>query len=421
MEVKDFFKQKTIELKELGEGVGYAHSDDLLNLIKNAEVKDYVKNKYQLHDNVEIKLAKIDVLIPVVRKYVDRFKLMRITTTDDKVSTSFTSDGSNDILFTIAEAVLDEVEIDSISATAIYDSVTLFYKGRKLNQYINYLKNSTRDPNLLLSVNRSWQEHYAAKDEKLKSRVFRILHDAVDDGYYLKGINSEVYKEYGVAETFVITILELHRLAMLKVTGFHISAIALSESKIEILLRSAKETKIEDLGYVYPSIAIRNEDQGDTSFGFYSSLEFKLANVKNDGHLYFFPNKKVKNIEIQRTFDHRVTVETFVDSYGRIEDFFHEFDNFKEDFYFLKKGTTPDQLRTKIEEKLVSNRSPFKGIKELKDLFTREKAGHVENLETLLKLCGRAELINMAYDLKFQLRYLISNVLLYGNNKMDGK
>lgn len=111
-----------------------------------------------------------------------------------------------------------------------------------------------------------------------------------------------------------------------------------------------------------------------------------------------------------------MTTQTFVDSYQQIEDFFTDVENFEDNFYFLKKAADPDQIRAKIAEKILSERSPFKGIKELKDLFNRGTTAHVDNLASLLKLCGRAELIDMNFDLKFQLRYLISNVLLYGKN-----
>jgi len=82
-------------------------------------------------------------------------------------------------------------------------------------------------------------------------------------------------------------------------------------------------------------------------------------------------------------------------------------------------GNTPDELRAKIEEKIISNRLPFKDIRGLKDLFTRENVGHIDNVSALPKLCGRAELIGMGYDVKFKLRCLISDVLLYGSNNID--
>lgn len=417
METRDFFVQKTIKLDMLGEGQNYVYSNSLLDLINDDEVKEYIVEKYELEEEVKIEFDKIDKLLPIVKKYVSRFKTHRIQAATNNVTTSFSDDAANkDVLFTIREGVIDGAEVDELDAIAIYDSVNMFYKPRRLSQYINFLKNDIRDPRLLFAVNSSWDEYY--EEKKLKTRLYRILEDNLDEGYYLKSINSDNYKEYGVAETFVLTILELHRISKVKSTSFYISSIALSESKIEIILHDSNKSHLKELGYIYPSISIRNEDQGNTSIGFYSSLEFKLANVDDNGKIHFFPNKNVKDIETKKTLNHTVTVKTFVDSYESIQSFFHQVKDFKEDFYFLKKATTPDQLRAKIEEKIVSSNSPFRNIQKLKDLFTREKAGHINNLARLLHLCGKAEMIDMDYDLKFRLRYLISNVLLYGKNDL---
>lgn len=419
MGTRDFFVQKSYKIERLGEGKNYVFSNELLDLIKNEEVKDYVIEKYDLGNEIKIEFEKIDLLVPILRKYVDRFSLLRLDVTDNNVTTSFANNEYRDVMFKIKEAELDGVVVDELDATAIYDSVNMFYEGRKLSQYINYLKNGVRDNSLLSAVNESWKKYYKEKDKKLKQRVYRLLHDETNDEYFLKSINSELYKEYGVAETFVLAILELHRISLIEKTNFKISAIALSESKIEMILRDSRSIYLEDLGYIFPSISIRNQDQGNTSIGVYSSLEFKLAHEDENGSLHFFPNKKAEKLEVEKTIPHTVTVKNFVDSYSSISDFFHDAESFKKDFFFLKGAATPDELRFLIQEKIIGTRSPFKGIEKLQDLFTRDATAHVENLATLLKLCGRAEMIDMGYDLKFKLRYLISNVLLYGNNKMD--
>lgn len=361
----------------------------------------------------------IDVLLPIIKKYTSRFDAVRLFATEDNVDTSFVIDECGEISFSIKQGLISDAVVDELHAVAIYDSVNMFYEGRKLSQYINYLKKKVRDPKLLAAVNESWQDRYEEKNSTLKPRLFRLLHEKVEDIYFLKSINSEKYRDYGIGETFVLTILELHRLSILGDNSFFISSIALSESNIEIILRSSEEHHLPDLGYIHPSISIRNVDQGNTSIGFYSSLEFKLANRDDDGVLHFFPNKKVKDIELNKTYSHTVNPDTFVDSYGSIESFFLDVDAFKNDFFFLKNTLTPDELRAKIADKITNTRSIFKGVKDLQILFTRGADNYVDNLSSLLQLCGKAEVIEMGYDLKFKLRYLISNVLLYGNNNID--
>lgn len=75
-----------------------------------------------------------------------------------------------------------------------------------------------------------------------------------------------------------------------------------------------------------------------------------------------------------------------------------------------------DELRAKIEERVTNRNSPFTNITQLVDLFKKEKVGHVDNLTSLLRLCGKAEMLDIDFDLKFKLRYIISNVLLYGKD-----
>lgn len=58
----------------------------------------------------------------------------------------------------------------------------------------------------------------------------------------------------------------------------------------------------------------------------------------------------------------------------------------------------------------------FKGLTQLQGLFERKKDQQITNLQNLLEMCGKAEMLDIDFDLKFKLRYLISNVLLYGNN-----
>jgi len=421
MESEHFLKQKVFKLDDLEDGDEFVYSDDLLGLLKNAEVRSYLSNKYDLSKNIKIKIAKIDALYKLVKQYSTHFSLIRLTTRFDKVHSYFAtnSDGLRDVYFDISEGLTksDGLIYKDIKAKAIYDAVNMFYEGRKLTQYVNFLKKRTRGDSLLAAVNESWNSLYSKSNSKnVPEKVFRIL----DDGKhkFLKSINTDRYNEYGITETFVLTMLELNKILRTDLAfDFKISSLAISESKIEIILTRDSPKKIEGIGTIHPSISIRNEDQGNTSIGYYSTLEFKLSKLI-DGKLYLFPNKRIEDIKVERTMSHVVGVEYFVDNCEGIRDFFQEYDNFKGDYHLFKQSVDLDELRAKIEEKLISRNSPFKEVRSLQELFTRKNAGHIANLASLLRLCGKAELLDMDFDLKFKLRYLISNVLLYGRNDL---
>ena len=79
----------------------------------------------------------------------------------------------------------------------------------------------------------------------------------------------------------------------------------------------------------------------------------------------------------------------------------------------IKSIKTPDELRTKILFKLKNKRSPFKNIKELTDIFNRKIDNEINKFSKLLEMCNKAEELNLEFDLKDKLRYIISDIILY--------
>lgn len=175
-----------------------------------------------------------------------------------------------------------------------------------------------------------------------------------------------------------------------------------------------KKIQLEKFGFIRPSISIRNEEKGNRSLGVCNTLEFISNNSKNK--IYLYPKKDDDKIRYNKIINHTANKESLADLFSSISELFDHIDNFKNDFNFYNKTTNYDELRQKIAERILTKNSVFKDIKELKDLFSKEKTGHIENLVALLNLCEKAELIDMGFDLKFKLRYLISDVLLYNKN-----
>lgn len=414
MENKDYFKQKPINLNGVKSN-DFIYSEVLLTLIKDEELKNYIINKYDLEENIKIEIDKIDYIFSVVSQYTSKFSLLRLNASFNNVNTSLSFNGDKHVIFRIAEAKTeDDVEVGDIEAEAIYDSLSMFYEKRKLTQYVNYLKNADDTGVLLSKLNESWSEYYQDNPKTIDSKVFRVL-DA-GDKQYVKSINTNRYKEYGIAETFVLTFLELFFISKKqKKRKFTISSIAISESKIDIIISDDEVKRIKDLGNVYSSIAVRNEDQGKASIGFYGSLEFKLEK-EIDGRIFLFPNKSTDDIKNSFTINHTAILNDFVDSHKKIDDFFVQNENFEKDYFFFKDTLNYDEMRAKIEERVTNRNSPFKNITQLVDLFKKDKVGHVDNLTSLLKLCGKAEMLDIDFDLKFKLRYIISNILLYGKD-----
>ncbi|MEN9876669.1 MAG: hypothetical protein RLZZ529_1666 [Bacteroidota bacterium] len=395
----------------------FIYSNDLISLIKDSELKEFILNKYNLDENIKIAIEKIDIIFEQIKLYTNHFELIRLNVKENEAKTvlEFNNEKQSiDYYFIINEGVDEEGVIhENIKAAAIYDSLNLFYKSRSLSQYVKSLKKSERKKVLLEDLNSSWNNYFKNNPKEIKFKKFRLLKK--EEQHYLKSINTDFYKEYGVAESFVFTVLELFKIKTNKPeTKFIISSIHLSESEIDLIITLDKKIQLEKFGFIRPSISIRNEDKGNRSLGVCNTLEFISNNSKNK--IYLYPKKDDDKIRYNKIINHTANKESLADLFSSISELFDDIDNFKNDFNFYNKTTNYDELRQKIAERILTKNSVFKDIKELKDLFSKEKTGHIENLVAFLNLCEKAELIDMGFDLKFKLRYLISDVLLYNKN-----
>ena len=415
MENRDYFKAQRYFLNDV-KSEDFIYTDDLLKLIKDEELRQFIINHYGLDINLKVKIEKIEFLYNLIKSYSKRFDLIRLEVKESEVSCELKFDKTSQkpiYIFHIKNGNEGEVCHEAIFAEAIYDSINLFYNSKSLSQYVKSFGKTPSKKRLLNDLNDSWSNYYKNNEKSIKTKLFRILNH--ESNYYLKSINSASYKEYGIAESFVMAILELNKFKGLNPNvEFIISSVSISESKLDLIISQKKSIKLGTLGFLRSSISIRNEDQGNTSFGVYSTLEF-YPTSGDTNKIYLYPNKDESSIKNSITSRHTVSSETFLNTFLNISTLFSLGEEMKNDFDFYKSDNY-DQLRSKIEQKLVTNNSPFKNIKKLKDLFSREKTGHIQNLETLLRICAASDAIEMDYDLKFKLRYLISNVLLYNSN-----
>jgi len=416
MDNLEYFRAKRYNPKN-EESVDIVNTDDLLNLIDNVELKEIITNKYGIDKSYSIEIEKIGFVFNQIKKYSTKFELIRLQAKESDVTCELEIDPKSKephYIFNINNGYEDNVLFDSIKATAIYDSVNLFYKNKSLTQYVKSLQKNPSKKSLLTDLNSSWSNYYVNNKNFVKTKLFRIL--KADENYYLKSINSTAYKEYGIAESFVMAVLELWKFKKSNQDAdFYISSVSIGEAKLDLIVTRKKTIKLGVVGFLRSSISIRNEDQGNTSFGVHNTLEF-YSNANTTDKIYLFPNQDQNHIKNSVVSTHIVSPQTFVDTFSSISNLFEIGDQIKQDFYFYNEAKNYDELRFKIESRLITNNSPFKGIKQLKELFSKEKTGHIENLETLLKICAKADSIEMDYDVKFKLRYLISNVLLYNSN-----
>ena len=427
------FSQVTVPPFEKQNSANLIKAEKLLDLIKDDDFRSKIIKHYDLTSlDFHINIGNIDTAFKYVEYVSNKYEYINNLWSSNKhVNARFDTSEEN-----ISKAELyfefdflrdeDGVIYTDIRAKAEYDSSSQFYKDRELSKYVNYLKSknnktlsSIRDRNILIDdVNDSWKKQYERNPTSIAERKFKFLKDK-KGSYFLKSIASNAYKEYGVSFCFVISMLSLHK-AMENDKGLslHINSLSLNESKIDIIVSSGNPVFVKEIGqFLSSSILINNNDLGNKSLSFTHSV--KLTPLQNDENkIFLFPKFKDNELKYKMSAGHLTGVDNVLKLFDNLSSVLYTVENYVKEFKAIAKTNTPDELRQKIEEKIVSSNSPYKGVKKLKDLFSRSSVQHIDNLAKLLEICQKAELIDMEYDLKFQLRYLISNVLLYGKNNI---
>ena len=411
------FHQSTINLREK-KSTDVIEVSKLLTLVENHEnYNELIKEfKIEIDKKSYINISKIDVAFKYVEFITKKYQYLKYNNSDKNISTFLKSDVDklkSGIYFKIENAWDEDGSIlDDFEAKAEYDSVNMFYKSRELTKYINFLKSKNKQT-LLDDINTSWDKEFERDPQLSKNRKFRFLKDK-NGKFYLRSITSGLYKEYGVAFAFVISILNLNR-AMKNHKGlnFYITSLSLNESKFEMIITSGNPVKMGSLGFVSASLSIRNNDLGNQSLSFTNTIKFTPIQ-KSEIDIYLYPKRKVKDVTENKKVSHTLKIETVFDEFRDIDNNFYSPEAFIRDYEGFYKAKSADELRQKINEKIEANNSPFKEVRQLKDLFKRSTNVKVDNIATLLVLCGKAELLDMDYDLKFKLRYIISDILLYG-------
>ncbi|MGU3374435.1 hypothetical protein [Chryseobacterium sp. M5A1_1a] len=394
----------------------------LLELVTDAAYHQDIKEHFGLEEVLDnyILIGNIDVAYDYVKYITEKFEYVNYYAFSKNVDTYIEKSETtkeNDMYFVIDEPFNNAGEVLSqIIAKAEYDSVNMFYKDRELSKHINYLKkNGFTRP--LENLNKSWETEFSINEKLNKRRNYRFVKEF--NNMYLRSITSDLYNEYGVAFSFVVAMLALHK-AMQNDKGlnFSITSLSLNESKIDIIVSANDSVYVEEIkSHISSSISIRNNDLGNKSLSFTQTLKItRLQNTERE--IYIFPKIK-EDITTKTSVSHGTSIGTVLTTIDSMSEVIYSTNEFVTTFKGFYKTKNYDELRAKIEEKLVTSNSPFKNVRELKDLFKRNAVQSVDNLAKLLDMCGRAEVIDMDFDLKFKLRYLISNVLLYGKNNLE--
>ncbi|WP_341215155.1 hypothetical protein [uncultured Wocania sp.] len=414
--MEEKFKQKQLYL-DPDQSSGKIKIEKLSALIENHPYKEQIFKVFDV-ENIKsnfISINHIDLVYKRILNLLDKYKRHKIiaqTKNIDVFEEAVTGSSETNIIFNFEEYFdADEVK-ENLKAIAIYDSKNTFLDEYVMTKYANNLFKIGQSG--LANYNVQYFKQMAdSNDNYNKEKSYRL----VDFGgeTYVRGITSLRYYEYGIDFAFVVGMLSLHK-NMQDNSGveYEIRSAAIGESKLEIIAAEKYAKNADSFGYISSAVRITTNDLGTGSLNFVN-----IINVlqKDSTGFYLIPKKNSMVENSSLIINHNTKPENVFESIKGIDSILNTTDNFIEELKSVKTINSPDELRVKILSKIQAPRSNFKSIKKLSDIFNRKIDNEVSNFKKLLEMCNKAEELDIEYDLKDKLRYIISDIILYGKSR----
>ncbi|WDZ99603.1 hypothetical protein [Mucilaginibacter sp. SJ] len=311
------------------------------------------------------------------------------------------------LIFNFEEyAEIDEIKSD-LNCYAIYDAKNTYFDTYDMAKYANRLFKTGLSE--LAQYNLDYFKELAEADKRYnRYRSYRLV--ANSDQLFLRGITSvDRYYEYGVDFTFVVTMLALHR-DMKRNEGnqYAISSAASSESKLELIITDKRLKDAGAFGKASSAIIVTTNDLGQGSLN-YSKI-IRVGGRLHGGVYLFNSNEEANNSKL--IISHRTSPKKTLENLTELDTILNDTEDFIKDLLAVKAIKTPDELRARIEYKLTNRRSAFRDIMALRDIFKTKIDNEISAFAKLLAMCDKAEQLEIDYDLKDKLRYIISDIIL---------
>lgn len=298
-------------------------------------------------------------------------------------------------------------KLNDLEAFAIHDAKNSFLGQYDMTKYANRLYKDH-----FYDLARHNIEHFknlaAASPAEDKLRSYRLVEHQRE--VFVRGITSvNQYNEYGIDFAFVVGMLVFHSI-MKENQGdaYGISSVALSASKLELIIADKYLKDAKGFGKVSSSTIISTNDLGSASLKF---LNIVKVGIKDSKGFYIYPDPK-KDYKNDLMVTHSTKVDNALVLIKGAKGIIRSSDEFIEELEKVKMISKPEELRSRIVFKLENKNSPFKTITSVKDLFSTVIANNIENFAKLLDMCRKAEELDIEYDLKDKLRYIISDIIL---------
>jgi hypothetical protein len=367
---------------------------------------DEIKDEFIIVDHVDTIYKRIGYINANFERFAISAQNKHISISESKRPVPDLSN-TLPLIFNFSEYTTSGDQANDLDCYAIYDAKNTYFDTLDIAKYANRLyKIGLGD---LAKYNLDFFKNLASTDKHFnKQRSYRLVANKGD--LFLRGITStDRYFEYGVDFTFVVSMLTLHR-DMKRNEGneYAITSAGLSESKLELFVAYKQLKDAGEFGKVSSALAISTNDLGQGSLNFTKII--RIGGRFHNG-IYLFPNaeKAKKN---QLLISHSTGQKKVLSAMDDVEKMLNDTDDFIAELAAVKRIKFPDELRAHIERKLISPNSPFKKLNNLRDIFKPKIANEISGFTKLLEMCNKAEELDIDYDLKEKLRYIISDIIL---------
>lgn len=408
------FTQKRI-LLEHEKGTGKLKVSKLLEAVEHHQYFNRIVEQFNTNDIKDeiVSIDHVDVVFNRVKYLNDNFYRVPIFANSKDISISRSNksvDGINDdkpLVFHFKKYInVDGEECEDLVCYPIYNAKNTFLDDYEMTKYANRLYRSGLDQ--LAEYNINFFKNLAEQNPQFdKRKSYRLVQNKND--VFLRGITSSKYHEYGVDFAFTVAILILHQdMKQNPGNNYEISSVAISESKLELIVVEKNLKEVKEFGKVGSAITISTNDLGQGSLNF-----TKIINVKGRHRrgIYLFPeSEEAKRNKL--AISHSTGVDKVFENLQTVFSLLNNTDEYIDDLKDIKSIRTPDELRSRIFNKLVHPRSAFKDIHSVQDIFKSQIDNEISSFAKLLDMCNKAEELDIDYDLKDKLRYIISDIIL---------
>ncbi len=408
------FDQQTLSLRDV-ESLHRIKVSKLLSLLEHHPYRKSIETKFQTNEIAEeyILIDHVDTVYTRIAQVIGSFNRFNIKAQIKDISLVEHRVDVEGVSGTPVKFVFDEYqddagnELNDLHAFAIHDAKNAFLGQYDMTKYANRLYKDQHFELVRYNV-----EHFknlaSQSKKKNKLRSYRLLEHAGE--VFVRGITSvEQYNEYGVDFAFVTAMLLFHSLIKDRPgDAYAISSAAISASKLELIVVDKQMKEAKGFGKVSSSTIISTNDLGDASFKF---LNIVKVGIRDSRGFYLFPDAK-HDYKNELKITHNTKVDNALSSVIDAKAILRSSEEFIEELESVKMISKPDELRARILFKVENRNSAFRKIKNVRDLFKPTIVNNLDNFSKLLEMCRKAEELDIDYDLKDKLRYIVSDIIL---------